>query len=199
MDKRAVHKIIGETFHLSNKTRVNLPWCAGQRYSRNDLTKVFKLAGYKVGAEVGVRRGRFSMIICENNPGVKLYCIDPWDAIGNKYSQAKQDEIFSYASKRLAKYNTVILKKMSMDALSDIKDGELDFIFIDGNHTFDHVMMDIICWAKKVRSGGIMSVHDFYFGEVGVMKAVEAYVHSHNIVPWYTTKELAPTAFWVNP
>jgi hypothetical protein len=86
-----------------------------------------------------------------------------------------------------------------MDALSLFEDGSLDFVFIDGNHTFDFAMMDIICWPKKVKSGGLIMVHDFYpFDNCGVWNAVQAYSHSHNL-HCYTTKEHEPTAYWVNP
>jgi hypothetical protein len=60
-------------------------------------------------------------------------------------------------------------------------------------------MLDIILWSKKVRKNGIIACHDCYGGETGVEKAVEAYTHSHHIDPWYVTKELQPTAYWVNP
>ena len=91
------------------------------------------------------------------------------------------------------------IKKASMDALSDVKDGELDFVFIDGNHLFNYAMADIIFWSPKVRSGGMIAVHDYYQGESGVVKAVDCYTYCNHIIPWYTTKELQPTAFWVNP
>jgi len=199
MDKREIHKAIRDKFHLSNKTRTNLPWCSGQRYTRNHLAELYCELEFTVGAEIGVRRGRYSEILCRKNPNLHLYCIDPWNAYENKYPIEKQNEIFEYATKKLSQYNTTIIRKTSMDALADIRDGELDFVFIDGNHEFDHVMMDIILWSHKVRSGGIVSVHDVYHGEIGILKAVEAYVHSHNIVPWYTTKEIEPTAYWVKP
>lgn len=199
MDKKLIHEAIEKKFHLSNKTMRNLPYCSGQRYSRNDLAELLGELKFNVGAEIGVRRGRYSEILCRGNPNLKLFCIDPWAAIDTKYPQELQDKIFAYARERLSGYNVQFLRKTSMEALADIPDRSLDFIFIDGDHRFDFVCPDIIFWAKKVKSGGIVSVHDVYGGEVGVQKAVEAYVHAHDIRPWYVTKELQPTAYWVNP
>jgi predicted O-methyltransferase YrrM len=199
MDKENVHKIIQRKFHISNKTKMNMPWCSGRRYTRKDLSKAFALMKFKKGAEIGVRRGRFSEILCLDNPKLELYCIDPWDAYEAKYPEKRQQEIYEYAVKRLSKYNVKIIRKPSMEGLKYIKDDELDFVFIDGNHKFDYVMMDIILWSHKVKSGGIVSVHDVYYGEPGILKAVEAYTWSHNIIPWYITKELEPTAYWVKP
>jgi len=99
----------------------------------------------------------------------------------------------------LTGYNAKIIRKSSMDALPLIKDRELDFVFVDGNHKFDFVMMDILCWTKKVKHGGLIMCHDFYpFDDCGVWNAVKSYIHSHNI-NCYVTKEHEPTAYWVNP
>jgi len=196
---KQVHKAIKNKFHLSNKTLANLPHCSGQRYNRNHLAELYAELGFTKGAEIGVRRGRYTEILCRANPDLHMLCIDPWHVHEAKYHQKKQDEIYAYAIEKLARYNTTVIRKTGMDALADIPDRSLDFVFIDGNHRFDWIMMDLIHWPKKVRKGGIISVHDVYNGEVGVVQAVQAYVRSHNIIPWYITKELQPTAYWVNP
>jgi hypothetical protein len=194
-----IHREIRRKFKLNNKAMRFIPSCSSVRFNRNHLAQLFGEVGFNRGAEIGVRRGRFSEIMCKCNPNLFLYCIDPWSPIENKYNAERQKQIYEFAAEKLAKYNTKIIKKTSMDALADIENNELDFVFIDGNHDFDYVMMDIILWADKVKSGGIIAVHDFYNGEVGVVKAVEAYTHSHSIRPWFVTKEHTPTAYWVNP
>lgn len=199
MANENVHLAIRKAFGLRRDVD-NLPWGAGSRHSRNDLAAVFTMCGFTSGAEVGVRRGKFSEILLKGVPGLHLYCIDPWNAYSNKYPQAKQDAIYAEAVERLAKYHATIIRKSSMDALADIPDASLDFVFIDGNHHYDYVAPDIIYWSRKVKSGGIVAVHDYYaFGWSGVMPAVNGYVASHDIRPWYVTKELEPTAFWVVP
>lgn len=201
MDKKGLHAAIRQKFHLSNLTTrmANLPYCAGMRYNRNHLAELLGELGFNRGAEIGVRQGAYSARLCRKNPNIELYCIDPWSALGNKYPQEKQDKIYAVAQKNLKKYNATLIRKTSMDALSDFDNDSLDFVYIDGDHKFDAVVLDIVLWSKKVRSGGIVAAHDCYGGEVGVQKAVEAYVHCHHIDHWYVTKELAPTAFWVNP
>ena len=194
-----VHEVIAKHFHISNRQRRRgLPWTSSQRYSRDVLGKVYAELGFTMGAEVGVRRGRYSEILCRANPGLHLYCIDSW-AADYKYAAERQEGFYQMAVERLAPFNVTFLRKTSMEALADIPDGSLDFIFIDANHHFDYVMQDIILWVPKVKSGGIVSCHDYQCGEVGVTKAIEAYVYSHGIVPFYSTKEIESTAYWVNP
>ena len=37
----------------------------------------------------------------------------------------------------------------SEEAVPTIQDESLDFVYIDGNHTFDDVMFDLILWSRK--------------------------------------------------
>jgi hypothetical protein len=50
-------------------------------------------------------------------------------------------------------------------AADRFKWGELDFVYIDANHEYEHVLEDVRAWAPKVRAGGIVSGHD-YAGDV---------------------------------
>ena len=198
MDNKDIHKMIKKRLHIREFD--NLPYGSGRRYTRNNLAELYKELGFKRGAEIGVRRGRYSRILCNANPDLFLYCIDPWSGYSNKYTDQKQEKIYQEAVKNLKDLNVEIIRKSSMDALADLKNESLDFIFIDGNHQYDYVAPDIIYWSKKVKSGGVVSVHDYYsFGLSGVVEAVNGYVKSHHIDPWYVTKELEPTAYWVKP
>jgi predicted O-methyltransferase YrrM len=136
--------------------------------------------------------------MCQANPDLHLTCIDPWDNYHFRYPQEKQDKIYRQAVRRLSPFNVTILRKSSMEGLAHFEDESIDFVFIDGNHKFDWVMMDIIEWSKKVKEHGIIAVHDYYhFGWSGVVHAVNAYTQCHHIDPWYVTKEREPTAIWV--
>lgn len=194
-----IHDAIRKKFQLFHRTD-NLPYGCGRRHSRRTLAQLLGELQFNVGAEIGVRRGSFSKILCGYNPALKLYCVDPWEPYSNKYTQERQDRIYAQCLENLQGLNVVIIRKRSMDALADVQDGELDFVFIDGNHSFDYIAPDIIYWSMKVRSGGIVACHDYYaFGWSGVVQAVDGYTFCHDIRPWYVTKELEPTAFWVKP
>lgn len=198
MIHEAVHKEIRKIFHHpENLTRQFLG--SGARYRRDLLPVLFATLGFDVGAEIGVRFGEYSKRMCEANPNLKIYCIDPWMAYGDgKYTQERQGRIYEVAANTLKSFNAEIVRKTSMDALGDFKDGSLDFVYIDGDHSFKHAVMDIIFWAEKVKGGGIVAVHDYHHGRnVDVKYAVDAYILASGIYPCYVTKEAQPTAFWV--
>jgi predicted O-methyltransferase YrrM len=194
-----IHRNIWNKFgiHASNAMPLNgAPW--SMKSTREVLIQLFGDLGFKTGAEVGVERGIFSKYMIDTIPGLKLYCIDPWAPYA-KQGQAREDRFYSQTMSRLNGTNAQVIRKTSLEGSKDIKDGSLDFVYIDALHEFDPVMMDIILWVPKVRSGGIVSGHDFaHFHNMGVIQAVRAYTEAHSIVPWYiTTGEITPSWFWV--
>lgn len=164
--------------------------------TRTDLAKLFAQLNFKTGAEIGVLAGTYSKILCENNPTVKLFCIDAWEIYDDLPEKVSHN--FHIRTRRglaatqelLKDYNCEFIKKYSMDAVKDFKRDSLDFVYIDANHSFDYVMQDIIEWAKIVRPGGIVSGHDYTcvnHDEVTfqVSTAVNTYTKVHGITPLF--------------
>jgi hypothetical protein len=83
--------------------------------------------------------------------------------------------------------------------VTTIPDGSLDFVYIDGLHDFEAVILDIVYWSRKVRSGGIVSGHDYCWAfKSGVIAAVDAYTRGLGITSWYlTNKDREPSWLWV--
>jgi hypothetical protein len=77
-----------------------------------------------------------------------------------------------------------------------IKD-KIDFVYIDGNHSFKATIHDIVNWGKKVKRGGIIAGHDYDKKYKGVRNAVNAYVAAYEIKDWYLLKGRYTTYFWV--
>lgn len=58
----------------------------------------------------------------------------------------------------------------SLEASRWLKDGTLDAVFIDADHSYEAVRADIEAWRRNVKPGGILAGHDF--DEPGVNRAV---------------------------
>ena len=170
--------------------------------SHDDLPEFFKQLGFKTGAEIGVCYGDNLKKYCE--AGLKMFGIDPWEEYGqSKYlqNQASPDfsnrpaktmkDIYKIAIENLAPYqNCTIIRKKSMDALTDIPDRSLDFVYIDGSHEFGDVAMDLTKWSEKVKKGGIIAGDDYYSLKgnrvtrmVGFV--VDAFMKGYDINNWY--------------
>ena len=162
--------------------------------SRDDLPEFFKELGFEVGAEIGVYKGEFSEKFCK--AGLTLYAIDPWRIYkdyGNPRGQARLDFQYEHTQRVLSPYpNAKIIRKTSMEAINDFEDESLDFVYIDGNHEFRYIAEDLYEWAKKVKKGGIVAGHDYFFNKTGtgaqiwhVAHVLKAYIGSFGISNWY--------------
>jgi len=146
------------------------------------------------GAEIGVWFGQFSDWILANSQLSCLFSIDPWEAYdtgrlnGQTITQEQQDEAYQTTKNLLEKYGdrSQIIKKTSAETAKDIADDSLDFIFIDGDHSYDACKQDLEIWYPKLKSGGIFSGHDFIsgkfrWGTFGVKDAVTEFANKLNV------------------
>lgn len=171
------------------------------RLKREQLAKWMGEWGFKKGAEIGVRAGKFSEVLCQSMPGLELICVDPWsvgDYRSNMIGQEKQEAYYQECVERLKPYPGVnIIRRTSLDAVVGVADESLDFVYIDGCHEFDDIMLDVILWSRKVRTDGIVAGHDYYrFKKAGVVHAIDLYTYMHKIDEWFITDEKEPTWFW---
>ena len=163
--------------------------------SRNEIPEFCVAMGYKVGLEVGIWEGEFTERFCKE--GIKMYGIDPWIARGRQ-SQTQQNDRCDRAIARLTPYDCEVIRKTSMEAVKDFADNSLDFVYIDGDHRYRFVIEDIREWSKKVRSGGVISGHDYactdpainalperYRKHEEVAKAVDLFIEENGVEDFY--------------
>lgn len=167
--------------------------------SRDELPEFFKDMGFKVGAEIGVFEGKNLIKYCQQ--GLKMYGIDPWkgygdkqytpDSKGKKYVFRSLEYIYRHAVENVKPYpDCTLIRKKSIDALKDIPDCSLDFVYIDGDHRFDQTAIDLVQWTYKVRKGGVIAGHDYYDvtgyrGTRQVGPVVDAFAKSFDMSNWY--------------
>jgi hypothetical protein len=91
--------------------------------SREELPEFFLQMGYKVGAEIGVYKGRFLEHFCK--AGLKMYGIDPWkiyEDYDNPRGQKRLDFQYEHTKRLVEPYDCTIIRKTSMDAAKDFED-----------------------------------------------------------------------------
>jgi len=165
---------------------------------RTDFPQLFNELDFKIGVEVGTRHGIYADILLSGSSNLKLFCVDPYIVYNENIikSQNDLDIIENEARNRLSKYKNrvTIIKKTSMDAVKDFKNNSIDFVYIDGNHEFQHVVNDIYEWQRRVKTGGIVAGHDFDRHKlpslIHVKDVVTGYTDALNIKPWFITKRL---------
>jgi hypothetical protein len=135
--------------------------------SGQGLIPYFKELGDQlVGAEIGVCLGMTTELIAKNVDIKKMYAIDHYptyiDWNGLPITQERQDRIKAHAHARLVKYSPKIafVYESSAKFCTYIGDEFLDFIFIDGDHSYEGALQDFKRFYPKVKSGGIFAGHD---------------------------------------
>jgi hypothetical protein len=120
-------------------------------------------------AEIGVYGGDFAAAILARCERVhRYYMVDPWRHLDDWNKPAnQQDDVFEELF-RMAKQKTefahdrrVILRGKTTEVIDEIPDGELDFAYIDGDHTLKGIAIDMIRVYAKVRTGGFVGGDDF--------------------------------------
>lgn len=126
-------------------------------------------------AEIGVWKGDYSNLIFKKVKPKRFYLIDPWKYFpeynrrwyGGSYArnQEDMDRIYKKVVQRFKKKKSVIIiKEVSEQASKKIKNNSLDFIYIDGNHSYQHVKRDLELYFPKVKPGGIIAGDDLIWG-----------------------------------
>lgn len=178
---------------LNNPTEGVTRWLPGE-----DIPKLIEGIENPVGLEIGVAEGFTTEYLLSTVKDLKLTGIDPyptyidWD--GNQPAGDKnKNEMLKKTSPFESRYDHIY--KSSDEAVDDFEDESLDFVFIDGLHTYDQVLLDCKNYYPKVRKGGLIIGHDFARIE-GVNKAVREFAKSVNAEIknarqdlWYWVKE----------
>jgi len=171
----------------------------GRNRGRRVLARALNDLGVQSGIEIGTCKGESALEWCQAIPGLRLTCVDPYVPYNANARQESLDQWHQEAQQRIREsgHKIDLWRTNSRDAVSRFEDASVDFLYIDGDHAFDVVMMDLLQYAPKVRRGGVIALHDYFRSrDGGVMEAVDAYTRHHGVAPWYVTYDFAPTAFW---
>ena len=128
--------------------------------------------------ELGAWKGRSSAFLVveayNKSPKIEVHIVDTWG--GNPFDGSEDQSTDAYSK---FTSNMSILARpyqahrmTTNEAAGLFKDESLDSVFIDADHSYEAVKMDIQNWMPKVRKGGILAGHDYTSAWPGVIKAV---------------------------
>ena len=127
-----------------------------------------KLASDKplVGVEVGVFLGQNALSMLEHLNIKHLYLIDPyWDM--SRTQEKSRNKLSAYQDKITWIY------KSSVEGVKDLPNN-LDFVYLDGDHSYPTVRKEIELYFPKIKQGGILGGHD-YMSCPGTKRAVDEF------------------------
>jgi hypothetical protein len=136
--------------------------------------------------EIGVWKGTFTkQIVRKSNPS-ELHLVDPWIFTEEmkKYfdGQDDLDRVYEKVYERFGKRPNVFIHRCTSDeAVSGFSDEYFDWIYIDGDHSFEGVYSDLINYHSKVKKGGLIIGDDYGSKWIGVKKAVDKFCTERDI------------------
>jgi SAM-dependent methyltransferase len=154
------------------------------------LAAHFGSDGPRIGAEVGVWKGRNAAHLLTVFPSLTLYLVDAWrrsnydasESFDGLASRCQRDfdkaRIEAELATRFAGARVRLIVGDCCGAASSVPDASLDYVFADGSHSRRATAAVISAWLPKVRRGGLFAGHDYGYpapGYEGVQQAVDEF------------------------
>ena len=103
-------------------------------------------------------------------------------------------------------YHILIGASSSAEVVGLVRDGSLDFVYLDADHKYALVRADLAAWYPKVRPGGVVSGHDYLDSpnccgsEFGVKTAVREFCGTIGVTELFVCQtEPFPNWHFVKP
>lgn len=154
-----------------------------------------------IAVEIGTWLGGTAQIFAEYVG--RLYCVDHWRGDGS----IREDfpGAFMTPWERFRSFVEVVDDKFLRTVFPCVGDSRLwctiwrepiDFLYIDGDHSYEGVKADILGWSPYVRHGGMILGHDYEEGDdvmfPGVKRAVDEVCPERTLIAgtrfWSTTR-----------
>jgi predicted O-methyltransferase YrrM len=127
--------------------------------------------------EIGSYAGESTQIFCENFKFVVTIdpYIDGYDKSDLACQHAPMEDVLKVFQERMIKYENVSLIKAASDDVIEhdlLVNKKVDFVYIDGLHTYEQVKKDIQNYLPLIKKGGFIGGHDYHPAWQGVVEAV---------------------------
>ena len=112
-------------------------------------------AGLRTAVEIGTFMGVAAAVIAKAMAvDGKLYCVDPYDG-----GEALMQIADRHLRRQGARSKVEFVRAYSQDALPHLP-GQVDFMFVDGDHSYDGLKRDWHIVLDRLRPGGVACFHD---------------------------------------
>lgn len=159
--------------HLTLREKILLMQLAHKRRGRNHV----EIGSYLGASACFISRG---LRLVSSNREARLYCVDTW--MNDAMTEGQRDTYEEF-SENTRPYGGMIipLRARSEEAAAGLL-AKVDFLFVDGDHSYEGVSSDIRSWFPKLSAGAVVVFHDYGWAE-GVKRAVAEFVRPLEVAP----------------
>ena len=126
----------------------------------------------EIGCYLGRSTSYLAVEILNSRKAITLICCDLWEP-SNKIGCTEEEFRANLQPAVKAGLHLVPWRGDSAEAAKQVKDGSVDFVWVDGGHRYPQAIADIRAWWPKLKDGGWMGGDDLI--HIGVRPAVEEF------------------------
>ncbi|MGM0884326.1 MAG: class I SAM-dependent methyltransferase [Bacillota bacterium] len=134
----------------------------GHRHFAYDLIRFMKPGTIvELGTHWGASFFCFCQAAADDGMNAVCYAVDTWQ--GDPHTGTYGEEVYLGVSEIVNQYfpsNAVLLRSTFDDALGQFQNESIDFLHIDGYHTYEQVLHDFEAWLPKLAKNGVILLHD---------------------------------------
>ena len=145
--------------HLTERERLLLFDLAGSLAANATVVEIGSYLGAStsfLAAGVRLRSGR-------------VFAVDTWENQG--MTEGPRDTFREFLDNTSALSEAIVPSRGTSLEWANRFESPIDLLFVDGDHEYTAVRVDLEAWLPKVRHGGIVAMHDYAWAE-GVRRAV---------------------------
>jgi predicted O-methyltransferase YrrM len=141
----------------------------------------------EVGSWLGRSAAYMAVEIINSGKRIEFTCVDPWEDGGpdlrdtEHYKNLGVRQVYDLFRMNIEPViaNVKMMRMDSVTAASYFEDGSVDFLMLDGDHSYQAVSRDIHAWLPKMAVRGVISGDDYTWP--GVERAVQERLGKHPI------------------
>lgn len=158
-------------------------WAAfgGLYVSQVHLAKATEKSTFvEVGSWLGRSAALMAVEIENSGKPIEFVCVDPWldggpDLRGTEhFKKHGVNHVYDLFCKNIynVRHRIKAMRMLSTEAAAFMQDNSVDFLMLDGDHSYEAVKADIAAWMPKMKQrGGVISGDDYLWP--GVKQAVD--------------------------
>jgi hypothetical protein len=150
--------------HAFNPKRLNpgfYNWLGHLPFAHDLLRSLRPATLVELGTHYGESYFGFCQSLVESGIHCTCYAVDTWkgDEHAGFYGEEVFEDVTAYNDRNYSSFSNLL--RMTFDeAVGQFTDETIDFLHIDGLHTYAAVEHDFRLWFPKLRPGGVLLLHD---------------------------------------
>jgi cephalosporin hydroxylase len=118
----------------------------------------------EIGSWKGKSAAYMAVEIINSGKDIKFDCVDIWTDVDEPHVQITGDDLFQTFLNNIEPVKQLInpIRSDSRKAAELFEDNSIDFIFFDGDHSYDGLKADLEAWLPKMKpNDSIFAGHDY--------------------------------------